>query len=322
VAASQGEEGSVDLKTLLTTNEPLLPEDEDLEDVVVRSLGSGAVSPGPIDGTHRIEVPLAFRGEAVKAVYPAATFRRALAVKHRAAEVEFVTPLHPLVRALAADARRRFLHAYPSAREPVPRRLAARIVAGDQDLSVVFTFLGAVYGGGGLIEEHLTAVQVDPALRILGDAEAALRLLAEVGIPGEVKAERVVSLFGDRFEAMTKRARAEAETLLAERVSLLRKRRLQQAEALRRDLEADIADRLAEIGEEERRARGLVEPTGQQRLFGPQDSGRMGFDARRAAVQTQAEARRQEIAEFAEVSEPLAPRPLGALFLVPGEGAS
>jgi hypothetical protein len=88
---------------------------------------------------------------------------------------------------------------------------------------------------------------------------------------------------------------------------------------LLRDLEVDVADRLAEIGEEERRARGLVEDSGQQRLFGSQDTPRAGFDARRAAVEMQAEARRKEIAEFADVADPGSPRPLGALFLVPAE---
>jgi superfamily II DNA or RNA helicase len=322
VAASQGEEGSVDLAELLTTNEPLLGEDEDLENVVLRSFGAGVVSPGSIDGTHRIEVPLAFRGEGVKAIYPAATFRRAVAVKHPAADVEFITPLHPLVRALAADARHRFLHVYPSAREPVPRRLAARIVAADQPPSVLFTFLATVHGGGGLVEERLIAVRVDVALRVLGDSVTSLNFLTEAGFPGEIEPDRAVSIFGERFAEMAARARAEAESLVADRVRRLRERRIRQAETLRRDLEADVADRLAEIGEEERRARGLVEASGQQRLFGSHDAVRVGLDARRAVVEAQAEARRQEIAEFAEVADPETPKPLGALFLVPTESAS
>jgi superfamily II DNA or RNA helicase len=317
VASGQGEEAAVDLKALLSTNEPLLAEDEDLEKVVLQSLGSAAVSPGPIEGTHRIEVPLVLRGEGVKAVYPAATFRRAVAVKHPAADVEFVTPLHPLVRGLAADARRRFLHVYPSAREPVPRRLAARTVAGDQPPSVLFTFLATIHGGGGLVEERLIAVRVDDALRVVGDGETSLRLLAEEGAPGEVPPDRVAALFGSRFSEMSARAASEAAALVAERTRQLRAQRLQQAETLRRDLEVDVADRLAEIQEDERRARGLVETTGQQRLFGSQEATRTGFDARRAAVEKQAEDRRKETAEFAEVRDPAAPRPLGALLLVP-----
>jgi hypothetical protein len=127
----------------------------------------------------------------------------------------------------------------------------------------------------------------------------------------------VAELFGGCFAQMTARAASEAAALLAERARQLRAQRLRQAETLRRDLEVDVADRLAEIQEDERRARGLVEASGQQRLFGPQEPTRTGFDARRAAVEKQAEDRRKEISEFAGVDDPAAPRPLGALFLVP-----
>jgi hypothetical protein len=320
--AAGGDEEARDLKALLTTNQPLLAEDETLEEVVLRSLGRGAVAPGAIEGTFRVEVPLAFRGEGVKPLYPDVTFRRAVAVKHPAAEVEFVTPLHPLVRALASDARRRFLHVYPSAREPIPRRLAARAVKEGEPPSAFFTFLATVQGGGGLVEERLIAVRVDDGLRVLGDAQAGLSLLVEESSRGEITPARVVSLFAGRFAEMAATARERADALLQERVRELRERRLHQAETLRCDLETDAADRLAEIAEEERRARGLVEASGQQRLFGAQDTARVGFEARRAAVEAQAEARRAELAEFAEVAAAGPPRPLGALFLVPAGGAS
>ncbi len=307
---------------LLDTAEPLLPDDARLEEIVLAILGPGAVIPDTArDRVFRIEVPWPHRGAGVRPVYPAATFRRSVAVRHRPDEVEYMTPLHPFVQAIAADARRRLLQVYPEARGLLPRRLAARTVQGGEAPSVVFTFLGAIEGGGGLFEERILGVRVDLEGEVHGDPDGNLRFLAEIEEAGEIETGQLQLLFASRFDAMRERATAEAHQWLGGRADQLRRRRAEQAELLRRDLEVDVADRMREIAEEEKHSRGLVEATGQQRLFAEQQ-GRGGFDARRAAVETSAAQRREEIAVFADIKAPVSPRPLGALFLVPEGGAT
>ncbi len=305
------------LLALLDTAEPLLPDETELEEIVSAMLGPDAVTPDPArDGVLRIAVPWQVRGPGVAPVYPAVTFRRSVAVRYRGDEVDYVTPLHPLVRSLAAEARRRLLHVYPGERGLPVRRLAARRVPASEPPSIAFTFLASIEGEGGLLEQHLLAVRVGVDGTLHGDPAANTHYLGPGGPPGEVPGSRIERLFAERFEEMRAAATAEAWRWIEARAKELRARRAQQAELLLRDLESDVADRLREIDEEELRASGLVEASGQQRLFADQEGGR-GFEARRAALNAHAAERRQEIAEFRQVRDPEPPRPLGALFLVP-----
>lgn len=302
----------------LHTVEPLLPDDRTLEEIVLTILGPGAVKPvNGLEGIYRIEVPWAYRGDGVKAVYEAATFRRSVAARYRADEVEFITPLHPLVKALAADARRRFLQVYPNARGLPPRRLAARTVPPEEPASVVFTWLGRVEGGGGLLEEHLIPIRVDLDGRIIGKPEENQRWLLPKAT-GDVPKKTLEKLFRNRFEDLLERARSEAESWLRQRAKVLRDHHQKQAEILRQDLDRDIADRLKEIDEEEQRAQGLIEATEQLRLFAEREVS--GFQARRQALESYRKQRLEEIAAFEQVYDPQPPQPLGALFLVPEGG--
>ncbi|ROR02914.1 helicase-related protein [Desulfosoma caldarium] len=302
---------------LLDTAEPLLPDDTRLEEIALGILGHDAVrAVSSREGILRIEVPPAYRGPGVAPVYPAATFRRSIAVRYRPQEVEYLTPQHPLVLALAADARRRLLQVYAGVRGIRPRRLAARTVPAGEPPSVVFTFLGTIQGGGGLLEEEILAVRVDPQGHLLGDPQANLRYVSEEKTTGDVPRACLERLFAAFFERMRQVAEDEAKRLAEERARQLRRRRGEQAALLRQELERDLADRLREIDDEERRARGLIEETGQVRLFA-QETGRGGFQARREAAKAAAENRREEIEAFEQVDTPAPPRPLGALFLVP-----
>ncbi len=302
---------------LLDTAEPLLPDDERLEEIVLAALGPQAATPDTRrPGLFRIEVPWSHRGTGVRPVYPAATFRRSVAVRHRSDEVEYVTPLHPFVRALAADARRRLLQVYPDVRGLMPRRLAMRFSSDSDAPSIVFTFLGVLEGGGGLLEERILAVRVDTDGRVHGDPDASLGLLSGANDRQGAEASTLEGLFAAHFESMRERATEEARRSLESRAEQLACRRAEQAALLRQHLEVDVADRLREIAEEERRSRGLVEASGQQRLFGEQQ-GNGGFEARRAAIQAAAAQRREDIATFERVEAAGPPRPLGALFLVP-----
>ena len=320
LATRQGDVDSTPLFEALHTAEPLLPDDRTLEEVVLAILGPGAVHPvDGLEGIYRIQVPWAYRGEGVQAVYEAATFRRSVAARYRADEVEFITPLHPLVKAVAADARRRLLQVYPSARGLPPRRFAARTVPPEEPTSVVFTWFGRIEGGGGLREEHLIPIRVDLQGHIIGEPDENRRWLTPEAA-GDVRKETLEALFRHRFEELLERARSEAEGWLRRRAEALRTHRQEQAEVLRQDLDRDLADRLQEIDEEERRARGLIDATGQLRLLAEQEVS--GFQARRQALESYRNQRLEEIAAFEQVYDPPPPRPLGALFLVPEGGAA
>ncbi|HWP37884.1 MAG TPA: helicase-related protein [Gemmatimonadales bacterium] len=316
-AGATGAEEQARILSLLDTAEPLLPDEIELEQAVCSMLGRDAVTPDPTrTGVLRVAVPWRLRGPDVAPAYPAVTFRRSVAVRYKADEVDYVTPLHPLVRALASEARRRLLHVYPGERGLPVRRLAARRVARGEPVSALFTFLASVEGEGGLLQQDLLAVRVGLDGTIHGDPAANTRYISDGGAPGEIPAGEIERLFAERFDEMRAVALAEARRWIEARVQELRVRRSQQAEMLLRDLERDVADRLQEIDEAERRGRGLVEESGQQRLFAEQES-RGGFEARRAAVNAYAEERRRELADFQAVRDPETPRPLGALLLVP-----
>jgi len=294
----------------------LIQDDTELEAAVKAIIGASAFAPTDRPGVYRVTVPLPYRGPGVEAVYPQATFERAAAIRYSAQEVEYLTPLHPLVQAVLAEARRRLLHVYPDARGLPPRRLAARRVPPEEPASVVFTFLGTVSGGGGLVEERLLAVRLTPALETVGGAEDALRWLDPAADPGEVPRETLSRLFEPAFQAMAERARAIARQWIQDRAGELGQQRATQAELLQQDLERDGADRLAEIEEEVQRARTDMD-TGQVAMFASDGAVPRGAQARRAVVEAHAEERRKELQEFRVIHEPAAPRPLGALFLVP-----
>ena len=310
-----GEDGR--LLDLIDTANALVPDDLELETLVSETLGSSAVRHTEEQGIFRIEVPLRYRGPSVPGSYPRATFRRSISIKYRPDEVEFFTPIHPLLRAIATNARRKFLQVYPDDRGLPPRRLAARRVSSSEPTSVIFTFFGQIAGNGGLLEESVTAARVTPGLEPVGTEEEATRWLEAQDAPGEVAAGLLSRLFASTFEEMAHRASQIVQQAIRTRADELRQVRKGQAQTLSRELERDTADRLAEIDDEERRFRGLVETeTGQVRLFAEEDRKAGGFQARRAAVEQQAATRRVEIAEFESVEEPPSPRPLGALFLV------
>jgi hypothetical protein len=108
-----------------------------------------------------------------------------------------------------------------------------------------------------------------------------------------------------------------AQEILTNSAETLAAKLRELGRSLRDNVETDLADRLAEIAEDEKVYLGLIEPTGQARLFPEEERRAGGFDARRAAARAQAESRRNEIADFEKVDPAPQPRPLGALLLVP-----
>jgi len=301
----------------LARSQTLLKDDESLERLLVSVLGRDAMRKTETAGIYRIEVPLRFRGPGVLTVYPAVTFRRAIAVKHRRAELEFITPLHPLVIAAATAARQRLLLVYPDDGGRPARRLAARRVGKAEAPSILFTFLGGIIGSDGVIEERLLAVRVAADQKEIGDPAANLALLASDQAPGEVAADELEKQFKGRFAALAASAREYAKQHLAARAEVVRRDRQAMVAELRADIDRYLKDRLLEIDEEERRAKGLEEKDGQLRLFGAGAEVATGYKARREAVKAQVELRCQELDAFSQVNDPEPPQPLGALCLVP-----
>lgn len=303
----------------LQTAEPLLADDLALEQFLSDVLGREGFRPTEVEGIFRVEVPPVFRGAGVAAVYLRATCRRSLAVKTRPGDVEFLTPLHPLLRAIADDARRRLLHVYPDDRGLPAKRLAARRISTGGPPAALFTFFGVIEGSTGLIEERVITVRLSVDGTVQIDEEADRRLLANAGpvTVGEVSGRLLDVLFSQRFDELYTKAAEEAARRLAVRVQAIRGRRAVTGHLLREDMLRYAEDRRREIDDEERLMTGREDrATGQQFLWAAQPR-TSRFDARRSAVDTFVNRRQEEIAEFETVRDPAPPRPLGALFLVP-----
>jgi superfamily II DNA or RNA helicase len=298
---------------------PLLGDDMELEQFLLEVLGPLAIRPTGEEGIYRLEVPKAFRGPDVCERYERATCRRSIAATLHSDEVEFLTPLHPLLQAIAADARRRFLQVYPDDRGLPPKRLAARRIPAGESRGVLFTFFGTIRGGEGVIEEAILPVRVDLEAGVVADPATDARLLQGRDSPGEVPADALTP-FAQRFDALLDAARSEALRRLADRASEIQRRRAAIAEQLRADAEAYRADRLKELEQEELRSRGLMTDTGQLQLELGEEPQRYSVEAKRAAVDQYFQARVEEIGAFARVDDPEPPQPLGALFLVPEDG--
>jgi superfamily II DNA or RNA helicase len=313
-----GVSGDGQLVDQLAFAEPLLRDDSGLEKAVLERLGSRAIVEHEDSGVFRIDVPSRLRGAAVRPTYPAATFRRGVATRHRAEDVVYLTPLHPLVQAMAAEARRRLIQVYEGERGVTPRRLAARARRSDEPPAVLFTFLVRVMWETACIEERLIGIVVDASGDVLQDDGSAL-VFEDAESVGEVSVDAIRDRYGAVFPHLVERASAEALRRARLVGDECRRRRVRIAAELEKDLERDLADRLLEIELEEKRARGLIEPgTGQIALFAAEAGGPDGgsIEARRAAVEAAGEARQREIEAYKDVAEPLAPLLLGALFLI------
>lgn len=296
--------------------EPLLPDDLELERLLAEVLGPRGFAPADREGVYRVEVPKAFQAPGVAERYPRATTRRSVAAEEPADVLEYLTPLHPLVRAIAADSRRRFLQVYPDERGLPPKRLAARRVPADHPPAILFTFQGTVEGPEGVIEEVILPVRIATDGRAVAEQPEDERLLWDGGPPGEVPAA-ALEPFRPRFDELLQAATAEAARRLAARAGEIRRRRAEHAEELRRDAGAYTKDRLRELDEEEARARGQIDESGKVRLWAGEDPRRYSVRAKREAVDYHYRARMEEIDAYETVHEPEAPRPVGALFLVP-----
>jgi hypothetical protein len=301
---------------ILHTAEPLLPDDLGLERFLADVLGPDNFAPTNQEGIYRVQVPRPFQGPDVAGTYAKATCRRSVAVKGQPTEVEFLTPLHPLLRAIAEDARRQFLYVYPDAGGLAAKRLAARRTPAGHPPAILFAFLGVVEGNG-IIEERLITVRLALDGSVHGNEDEDRVLLGDTASPGEVASVTLQSLFAQAFDRLYQQAGEEAIQRLATRGQAIGSRRVEEARLLREDMLAYAEDRRRELDEEERLLTGREDrATGQQFLWAAEPRATR-LDARRAAIDTFVNQRQAEIAEFEAVRDPAPPRPLGALFLVP-----
>lgn len=316
ILAASGGITTDELPEHLRGADPLLPDDEQLEAIAQRALGPAAMKAGGA-GMFRLEIPLRWRGPGVAAVYPQATFRRSVAVA-APREVEFITPLHPLARALVDDAHRRLAQPAGGSAGAPARRLAARLVTRGQAPSVAFTFLGAIQGGDGPVEEPLITVRVGLDGQVLPEGQDEVVWQDVVGA-GTPRLPEVVQAMAPHFDRLRDAASAEAHARLRRRSEAIRSRRSKLCVTLREELARDLADRLLELEKEARRRRGELEAdTGQLRMFGAGGEVRQrNAETARKAAQHVADERARELEAYARIDEPAAPRALAALVLAP-----
>ncbi|MCP9464993.1 MAG: SNF2-related protein [Nitrospira sp.] len=286
--------------------DPLIQDDHAFERVMRDMLGPH-LRPSSIADTWTIDVPRHFQGPGVAPRYDCATFRRSVAVRYPADQVEFIHRLHPLARAIAEHAWQELTL------EPARNHFAARIAVRRHPIATeplaLFTFQerqshpqGAVFG-----------IPLTAAGRVLDQAVALTLLNGRDDAPvGEVPWNECERVFAPRFAALQAQAAEEARRYLQQVLDQERTRRATLARVLREEAERYKTDRLAEIAEQEQAERAGARQ--QTELFRDPAT---NWQARRAAVETHYRGRLKEIDEFETMPEPAEPQALGVLLVFP-----
>ncbi len=286
--------------------DPLIEDDRFFEQVM-REILTPHLRPGSIPDTWKIEVPHHWQGPGVTPRYDCATFRRSVAVKYPADQVEFIHRLHPLAQAIAQYAWQELTL------EPARNRFAARIAVRRHSIATqplaLFTFherqshpKGSVFG-----------IPITASGNVLDQAVARSLLTDHDDSPaGEVPWNDCERVFAPNFAALQAQATEEARNHLRHLLDQEQARRATLAEVLREEAERYKTDRLAEIDEQEQAERAGARQ--QTELF---REAATNWQARRAAVETHYQQRLKEIGEFATVPEPAEPQALGVLLVFP-----
>lgn len=285
--------------------DPMVEDDGDFERLMCEALAAG-LRPGKLPDTWRIEVPRHLQGPEVARRYDCATFRRSVAARYPADQVEFIHRLHPLAQAVGEHAFHELT--LEPARNQFAARIAVRRHAMAQGPIALFTFLerqshpkGRVFG-----------IPVTATGEVLGQ-DIARAFLEDDGFPaGEVPWTECERVFASGFAGIQESAAKAARRLVREELERERERRGSLAHILREEAALYRVDRLAEIDEQEQAERAGARE--QMELF---REAATNWDARRAAVETHYRRRLGEIERFAAVPEPDEPQPLGVLFVFP-----
>ena len=285
--------------------DPLIDDDSDFERVMCEVLVT-SLRPGKLPDTWRIEVPRYLQGRQVVPRYDCATFRRSVATRYPADQVEFIHRLHPLAQAIGEHALQELTL------EPAHNRFAARIAARRHAVTkqplALFTFLERQ----GHPKGKVLGIAVSATGEVL-NREIADTFLEEDDAPaGEVPWGDCERVFARDFAALQAKAAEAARRRLSEEVERQRLHLTKLADMLREEAVRYKVDRLAEIDEQVRAERAGSRP--QMELF---REAATHWKARRAAVETHYGRRLEEIKRFAAVPEPAEPQPLGALLVFP-----
>jgi hypothetical protein len=243
-----------------------------------------------------------------------ATFSRAVALEPANRGLAFLTPVHPLVRAVLQRVRARLYD------EKAMDRVAVRAVA-EADDGWLFTFVGRIVSDDRkVLEEPLIPVFVPrsddgtPAAAST-DQDDDLKRLRQRPAPGVTdaiyKAERRLA---QGFDAAADVAQAEASRRIAERAEQLRLQLSAEVERHEKDLDRWHE---AELAEAERRFAAGWGDLVQLGLFA--DFGNSGFhtpEEAKAAVDAEFERRRQALSRGFQVTDVGVPEPVGCIVCV------
>jgi hypothetical protein len=284
----------------------MMEDDTAFERLILEALRSG-LRPGAISDTWRIDVPRHLQGSGVASRYECATFRRSVATRYPAAEIEFVHRLHPLSRAIG-------VHAFAQLTlEPARNNLASRVAVCRHTAAAarpfaLFTFLERQSHPAGIV----FGIAVDAKGEVLNQRTAETVLLDENLVPGEVAWKECERAFSSGFGKLQSAAVEAARAHLHEGLKQLRAERAKIASVLREEAGLYKVDRLAEIDEEEQTERAGTRE--QMQLFRETAT---NWQARRAAVETNYTRRLTDIEHFTELPEPPEAQALGVLLVFP-----
>ncbi|MDQ3564936.1 MAG: DEAD/DEAH box helicase [Pseudomonadota bacterium] len=284
--------------------DPLMQDDAEL-DRHMREALHGALRPGILPETYRIDVPRHLQGPGVPARYICATFRRSIATRYPANDVEFIHRLHPLFRAIAHYALDELTLA-PMRNASGSRIAVCRHPSAAKSPIALFTFLERQTHPLGCV----FAITVNHIGQILPQSIADALLPWNRVSPGEVswpECEKVFSVFFASLQAAAETAaRAHLKTL----ASMQRNERASAANVLREEATLYRVDRLAEIETDERSERAGTRE--QMQLF---RETAINWQARRAAVETHYRRRLEDIERYTQIPEPPEPQALGVLLV-------
>jgi hypothetical protein len=153
------------------------------------------------EGIFRIEVPRQLKRSDVEEVYEKATFSREIATKLENKDVEFLTPMHPLVKSILSEYRRQIYL------QQQDYRVTYKVLDGVEK-GILFVFLiKFIDGFGKVVEERLEPVFVKLESLEIGDKEEAWRLLYADSLPYNVTKEFLKSSYESVWEDALEKAR-------------------------------------------------------------------------------------------------------------------
>jgi len=258
--------------------------------------------------------PLLSRYPGVPGVPFQATFTRSAALDPGNRGIAFLTPVHPLVRAVLQRMRSRLYDGRTG------DRVAVHPVPPGSGEGWLFTATGRLAADDGqLLEEPLIPVYVplnpdgSPGEASQDAGTDTLRFRARPARGGPGVPESARERLAGGFEEAAAAALKEAARRLRERAAEVQSQLAADAERLAADLDRWHAAELAEAG----RHLGVPGGTWQPGLFA--DTGRGAFrtiEEARALVDEEFRRRRKELATGYGVTDPAAPEPVGCLLLV------